>query len=185
MYNPIYVYSNSKNRFLKLNKIVTILLVLAQSFFNNLYWEFKKPHINSSYQTNIDNYTALSYYTSMKRVLLIEDNELNRKLILKFLQLNNLEGIGVETAEVGIKLLKDVKPDLILMDIMLPGMDGISATRQIKSNPQYSQIPIIAISALSGEKEKQEAIDAGCSAYIVKPIEFQKFSETVKKYIGE
>ncbi len=71
------------------------------------------------------------------------------------------------------------------MDIMLPGMDGISATRQIKSNPQYSQIPIIAISALSGEKEKQEAIDAGCSAYIVKPIEFQKFSETVKKYIGE
>ena len=119
----------------------------------------------------------------MKKILLIEDNELSRKLIVKFIELYNYQPITAESAEEALEILKDETPNLILTDIMLPGMDGVTLVKKLKSDPSYSKMPIIAMSAYFMEQDKKEAFDAGCVDYIVKPIDFAEFGEKLKKYL--
>ena len=105
-----------------------------------------------------------------KRILIVEDHETNRRILRDLLMSAGYELIEAATGEEGVALADTHRPDLILMDIQLPGLDGYEATRQIKENPALSHIPIIAVTsyALSGDEDK--ALAAGCAAYVSKPF---------------
>lgn len=118
-----------------------------------------------------------------KKILIIEDNELNRKLILSLLEIGNYVVFEAEDAETGIEMAGDVLPDLILMDIQLPGMDGLAATKILQRNDALKNTPIVAVTsyAMSGDEEK--AIEAGCVGYITKPIKTRDFLDSISKYM--
>jgi two-component system cell cycle response regulator DivK len=105
-----------------------------------------------------------------KRVLVIEDHEENRRILRLLLASAGCEVIEAETGEDGVTLAETARPDLILMDIQLPGLDGYEATRRIKANPALRHIPIIVVTsyALSGDDVK--AFEAGCDGYVTKPF---------------
>ncbi len=122
---------------------------------------------------------------AMKKALIIEDHPdmidiLSRQLeMLEFAVITASNGVeGVEKAIVE-------KPDLILMDIMMPGMDGLKATRLIRSNRETEKIPILAITALFRESEVNACIEAGCNDYIVKPFNFQKLKEKIQATLSD
>ncbi|NOY09679.1 MAG: response regulator [Spirochaetes bacterium] len=119
----------------------------------------------------------------MKTVLAVEDNRLNRELIKKLIELNHYNAITAETAEAAFEIIKKTRPDLILMDIDLPGMDGLSATKKLKNDACFRDIPVIALSAYAMQDDKDKAIKAGCTDYIVKPIDLKIFSGTLNKYL--
>jgi CheY-like chemotaxis protein len=118
-----------------------------------------------------------------EKVLIIEDNELNRKLITSLLHLKNYQVLEAEDAETGIDMARKYLPDLILMDIQLPGMDGLTATRVLKNDIDLKNIPIVAVTsyAMSGDEDK--AMAAGCVGYITKPIETREFIKSISEYI--
>jgi two-component system cell cycle response regulator DivK len=120
----------------------------------------------------------------MARILLIEDNVLNMKLAVMLLELAGFETIQAFDAEEGIRLAQEHVPQLILMDIQLPGMDGLSATRLLKNDPKTRDVKIVAMTAcaMAGDREKFEA--AGCDGYIAKPISVQTFSNTIRDILG-
>jgi two-component system cell cycle response regulator DivK len=106
----------------------------------------------------------------MKRVLVVEDTEDNRRIIRDLLTSAGYETIEAVTGEEGVAMAAEHRPDLILMDVQLPVLDGYEATRRIKANPALRHIPVIAVTsyALSGDEEKTRA--AGCDAYVAKPF---------------
>ena len=117
---------------------------------------------------------------SDKIILIIEDNKMNMKLVRSVLQLGRqCRILEAESAEKGIQLAREHHPDLILMDIRLPGMSGFEATRIIKNDPDINDIPIVALTAYSNAEDEGEAIDAGCEAFLPKPIETQSFKNTI------
>jgi len=120
-----------------------------------------------------------------KTVLVIEDNEMNMKLVRVLLQMGQYDILEAADAESGIPLARANKPDLILMDIHLPGMDGLSATRIIKQDPALKQIRVIALTSYAMEGDEKKAIEAGCDGYITKPIDTRTFLDTIKKFINE
>lgn len=105
-----------------------------------------------------------------QRILIVEDHEVNRRVLRDLLTSAGYELSEATSGEEGIILAGSFHPDLILMDIQLPGVDGYEATRRIKANPELRHIPIIAVTsyALSGDEDK--AFEAGCTAYISKPF---------------
>jgi two-component system, cell cycle response regulator DivK len=120
----------------------------------------------------------------MKRVLVIEDTEDNRQIVRDLLTNAGFEMIEAVTGEEGVTMAASHKPDLILMDIQLPVMDGYEATRRIKANPDLKHIPIIAVTsyALSGDEAKTRA--AGCDAYIAKPFSPRQLLAKVREFVG-
>ncbi len=122
---------------------------------------------------------------SQKKILLVEDNELNRQIFSVFIEINNHIPLIAPTAEAAFGILEDTKPDLILMDIMLPGMDGIEAVRKLKADPDLQSIPVLAISAYATSKEKKEALEAGCLEYILKPVVLEEFSIILDRYLED
>ena len=112
-------------------------------------------------------------------ILVIEDDELNMKLIRGVLQLGKGQIWGAKSAEEGIQLARKYHPDLILMDIRLPGMSGLEATRIIKDDPDLNNIPVVALTSYANEEDETEAIDAGCTAFIPKPIDSRSFKKTI------
>jgi two-component system cell cycle response regulator DivK len=106
----------------------------------------------------------------MKRILVVEDTEDNRKIIRDLLTSAGYETIEAVTGEEGVAMAAEHRPDLILMDVQLPVLDGYEATRRIKANPALRHIPVIAVTsyALSGDEEKTR--EAGCDAYVAKPF---------------
>jgi two-component system cell cycle response regulator DivK len=111
-------------------------------------------------------------------ILIIEDNEKNRKLARDVLQVKGYKTIESETAEEGLKLALDKSPALILMDIQLPGMDGITALKQLRANPQTKSVPVIAITASAMTNNRQAMLAEGFDGYQSKPI-------SVKDFFGE
>jgi CheY-like chemotaxis protein len=105
----------------------------------------------------------------MPVVLLVEDHPMNRKLFRDILEMQ-FEVEEAESAEVAQDLLETVHPDLILMDMQLPGMDGLTLIRLLKADPERADIPIVAISAHAMRKNIDDALAAGCVDYITKPI---------------
>lgn len=118
-----------------------------------------------------------------KTILHIEDNFDNRRLVRKILQANGYEVFDAENAEIALELIKHHKPDMILMDINMPGTDGYTLTSEIKSLPQYCHIPILAITANAMKGDRERSINAGCDAYIEKPIDIDHFLEQVKRFL--
>lgn len=121
----------------------------------------------------------------MARILIVEDNAPNMKLTVLLLEREGHEVLQATDAEEGLRLASGNLPDLILMDIQLPGMDGLTATRMLKDNIATRGIKIIALTALAmtGDREKIEA--AGCDAYIAKPIHYQEFQKVVREMIAK
>jgi len=115
----------------------------------------------------------------MSKVLVIEDNAKNLKLAVFLLRKQGYEVLSAMTAEEGIALTQAEHPDLILMDIQLPGMDGIQATQALKAH-----VKIIALTAFAMDGDKQRILDAGCDGYISKPIRYQSFLADVHRFIG-
>ncbi len=119
-----------------------------------------------------------------KRILVVEDQEDNRAIMRDLLSANDFEVIEAATGEEGVAMAAREKPDLILMDIQLPGLDGYEATRQIKANPDVKQTPIIAVTsyALSGDDEK--AFAAGCDGYVTKPFSPRQLLAKIKEFLA-
>ncbi len=120
-----------------------------------------------------------------KRILVVEDQEDNRKILEDLLSSAGFEVIHVADGAAGVAVAERERPDLILMDIQLPIMDGYEATRRIKANPALAKIPIIAVTsyALSGDEEKAAA--AGCDGYVTKPFSPRALLATVRQHIGD
>ena len=119
-----------------------------------------------------------------KSILVIEDDALNMKLVKCLLQLKNYTVLEAKNAESGIKIACSRKPDLILMDIQLPGMDGIEATKKILNDSDLKNTPILAISSYAMQNEKDRAFEVGIKEYITKPIDKNMFFNTIKKYLN-
>jgi len=119
------------------------------------------------------------------KILVVEDNELNLKLVKSLLHLGNFEVQEARDAETGIELAKKIGPDLILMDIQLPGMDGLEATQTIRQDPLLKNIPIIALTsyAMHGDEEKAKA--SGCTGYISKPIDTRNFTNIINETLND
>jgi len=119
----------------------------------------------------------------MKRILVIEDNGTNMYLIGFILRKNGHEVIEARNGEEGVELAIKEKPDLILMDIQLPGIDGLEATRRIRESEADGEIPIIALTSYAMAGDKEKAISAGCTGYIEKPINPETFIAEIEKYL--
>lgn len=119
------------------------------------------------------------------KVLIIEDNSLILELVVNLLEKIGLEVITAVTAENGIELAKSESPDLILMDIGLPGMDGLTATRIIKEDTKTNKIPVVAMSSHAMKGDEEKAIEAGCTDYITKPLDTKEFTKYVEKMISD
>ncbi len=110
----------------------------------------------------------------MTRILLVEDNEMNRDMLSRRLVRSGYEVIIAEDGGRGVDAAKNNKPDLILMDMSLPVIDGWEATRRIKAAPELNNIPIIALTAHAMATDRDKALEAGCDDYDTKPIELQR-----------
>ena len=116
-------------------------------------------------------------------ILIIEDNEKNRKLARDVLEVKGYRTIESETAEKGIELASEKSPALILMDIQLPGMDGITAMKQLKADPNTAEIPIIAITASAMTHNRTSMLAEGFDGYQTKPISLKEFLGEVERVL--
>lgn len=110
----------------------------------------------------------------MAKLLIIEDTENNRVLLTRRLRPAGHEILTAEDAESGLPMAKAEEPDLILMDVGLPGMDGWEATRLLKADPATAKIPVIALTAHAMEGDREKSLEAGCDDYETKPIDFPR-----------
>jgi len=117
------------------------------------------------------------------RILVVEDNEANMELATDLLEVAGFEVLQAPTAEIGIELARSQIPDLILMDIGLPGMDGLEATSLLKADATTQAIPILAITSHAMKGDQEKALAAGCDGYIAKPIDTRTFADTVKRFL--
>jgi two-component system, cell cycle response regulator DivK len=114
-------------------------------------------------------------------ILIVEDQPLNRKLVRDVLQAKGYRTVETETAEEGLQVALDQRPALILMDIQLPGINGIEALRRLRADPSTSAIPIIAVTASAMQQNRQEILEAGFDGYQPKPINVAAFLNAVRE----
>jgi len=117
-------------------------------------------------------------------ILIIEDNEKNRKLVRDVLQVKGYKTVETETAEEGLKLAVEKSPALILMDIQLPGMDGITALRHLRADPKTKGIPVIAVTASAMTHKRETMLAEGFDGYQTKPISVKDFLEEVRRVLN-
>jgi two-component system, cell cycle response regulator DivK len=122
---------------------------------------------------------------SQKKILLIEDNEFNRKIVRDLLARQPYDLLEAHDGEAGVAAARRDIPDVIVMDVQLPKLSGLDATRAIRSHPETAKIPIIVVTsfALSGDDKK--AMDAGASAYLAKPYSPRQLLDTIRKMAGD
>jgi two-component system cell cycle response regulator DivK len=121
----------------------------------------------------------------MSKVLIIEDNPTNMTLAIFLLQSAGHTVISATDAEAGLTLARDEQPNLILMDIQLPGMDGLQATGLLKGDEATRAIPVIALTALAMKGDEERIRAAGCDGYIAKPMRYQDFLTTVATQLAQ
>jgi two-component system, cell cycle response regulator DivK len=114
-------------------------------------------------------------------ILIIEDNEKNRKLVRDVLAFHGYRLAEAETGEDGVRLARELHPDLVLMDIQLPGIDGIAALGQLRSDPTTHAIPVLAVTASAMTQDRQKIMAAGFDGYQSKPIRVREFLEAVRQ----
>ncbi len=119
----------------------------------------------------------------MTLIAIIEDNPVNMRLVCSILHKHDYETVVAVDAEQGIALIEEKHPDLILMDIQLPGMDGLEATQILKSNKEFSHIPIIALTASAMIGDERKVLEAGCDAYLSKPVSYQQLLKTILEHL--
>jgi two-component system cell cycle response regulator DivK len=119
----------------------------------------------------------------MSLVLIVEDNEKNMKLVRDVLQVKGYATVEAGNAEDGIRLASERRPDLVLMDIQLPGMNGIDALGVLRNDPATANIPVIAVTASVMQQDRKLITEAGFDGYIGKPINLKEFLDTVRNIL--
>jgi CheY-like chemotaxis protein len=119
----------------------------------------------------------------MTRILLVEDNEMNRDMLLRRLSRRGFDVLIAENGKAGVELAASEMPDLILMDMSLPVMDGWEATRRIKADPATSKIPVIALTAHAMASDRDMALEAGCDDYDSKPVDLSQLVRKIEQLL--
>ncbi len=119
-----------------------------------------------------------------KTVLIVEDNELNMKLFHDLLEAHGYATLQTRDGMEALKIARQEKPDLILMDIQLPEVSGLEVTKWIKEDDDLKRIPVIAVTAFAMKGDEEKIREGGCEDYIAKPISIAKFLDTVKRYLS-
>jgi CheY-like chemotaxis protein len=119
-----------------------------------------------------------------KNILLVEDNEVNRRLAGFLLRSQGYQVREATTALAAFEMLETERPDLIVMDIQLPGIDGLEATRKLKEQPETADIPVIAVTSYAMKGDREKALAAGCAGYVTKPIDKNIFIKEVAAQLG-
>ena len=115
----------------------------------------------------------------MAEILIVEDNEANMRLARLLLVNAGHSVLWAADAETGLTLAREKQPALILMDIQLPGMDGLAATSLLKQDPHTAHIPVIALTAMAMKEDREKTRLAGCDAYIIKPLRYKELYQTI------
>jgi CheY-like chemotaxis protein len=118
------------------------------------------------------------------KILIIEDNQLNLELATDLLEANGFVVSSAQTAEAGLRLARELLPDLVLMDFSLPGMDGLAATKNLKADPATRHLAVVGLTAYAMKGDEEIALNAGCDGYLTKPIDTRTFVATVTKFIA-
>ena len=116
-------------------------------------------------------------------ILIVEDNPKNLKLIRDVLQFRGYNTLAAETGEAGVELAREQRPDLILMDVQLPGMDGRAATRTLKADADTQHIPIIAMTAFAMKGDRERLLAEGFDDYVSKPIDIKEVPKMIEQYL--
>ena len=119
----------------------------------------------------------------MSKILLVEDNEMNRDMLSRRLERKGFEVVMAVDGQAGVNMASSSNPDLILMDLSLPIIDGWEATRQIKGDPATQNIPVIALTAHAMDGDKEKALEAGCDDYDTKPIDFKRLLDKITAWL--
>ncbi|OGK99020.1 MAG: histidine kinase [Candidatus Rokubacteria bacterium RIFCSPLOWO2_02_FULL_68_19] len=122
---------------------------------------------------------------SAKTILYVEDNEFNRKIVRDLLARTSYRLVEATDGEAGVAMALQESPNLILMDIQLPKISGLDATRRLRADPRTAQVPIIAITSYALSGDDQRALDAGASAYLAKPYSPRELLELIRKLAPE
>ena len=117
-------------------------------------------------------------------VLLVEDTEDNRQMMRRLLEMSGFRVVEATNGREAVEVASKVQPQIILMDLSLPIIDGLAATRQIRNQPELNQVPIVAVSAHDTADFHNEALDAGCNAYVTKPINYTELEHLVTRLIA-
>ena len=117
------------------------------------------------------------------KIILIEDNEQNRYLVTFLLEQSGYDVVSAESGPLGIELAGTLRPDLILLDIQLPGMDGYAVARALKGDPELQAIPIVAVTSYAMVGDREQSMAAGCNGYMEKPINPETFVGDVARFI--
>jgi CheY-like chemotaxis protein len=118
------------------------------------------------------------------RILVVEDNPMNMELAVDLLQLRGHEVLSAETGQEALEIAGRERLDLILMDVQLPGMDGLEVTRRLKEDPATASVPVVALTAHAMKGDAERMLSQGCAGYIAKPIDTREFHNAVEKFIG-
>ncbi|WP_291270497.1 response regulator [Geothrix sp.] len=120
----------------------------------------------------------------MSRILLVEDNEMNRDAISRLLERRGFTLLTAPDGEEGVRLCREALPDLVLMDLGLPGIDGFEATRRIKADPATQGIPVVALTARALTSDREAAFEAGCDDYDTKPVDLTRLVAKIRQLLG-
>jgi two-component system cell cycle response regulator DivK len=120
----------------------------------------------------------------MNPILIVEDNEKNLKLVRDLLRFKGYETIEAMTGTEGLRLAREAHPSLVLMDIQLPDIDGITALLELRADPLTKDLPVLAVSASAMPDDQQRIVASGFNAYITKPIDIKSFVATVERFVG-
>ncbi len=118
-----------------------------------------------------------------KTVLVVEDNDLNMKLFHDVLEAHGYNVLQAKDGMEGLRMAREHRPDLILMDIQLPDVSGLEVTKWLKDDETLKSIPVIAITAFAMAGDKEKILEGGCDAYLVKPISIPNFLQTVERFV--
>lgn len=121
---------------------------------------------------------------SPPRVLVVDDNLMNLELVSFLLQAADIDVSAASNADAALRAMAEVVPDLILMDIQLPDIDGLTLTRQIKADPRTRATPVVALTAYAMKGDEARMLEAGCDGYIAKPIDVASFASKVRAYLA-
>ena len=118
------------------------------------------------------------------RVLVVEDNPVNLELVTELLEQEGCQVLAAASAEAGLRDAEAEQPDLILMDLQLPGMTGYEATSKLKANPATAAVPIVALTSFAMRGDDRKAREAGCDGYLTKPLDTNAFRETLRRFLS-
>jgi CheY-like chemotaxis protein len=140
--------------------------------------------MNSTGEAVLDREAPVNKANSVATVLVVEDTEDNRQMMRRLLELSGFKVVEALNGREAVEIAREVRPEIILMDLSLPFVDGLAATRQIRSMPDMRTVPIVAVSAHDTSDFHGLALEAGCNAYVTKPIDYPELEALVNQLLA-